>query len=114
LRRITAHLSTPHVAPEQFGQLGNGSTNAATAYVSSLVAAIKPAGQTGILTGATAVAAAGRPEAAAPSGHTCACLNTGEAVCWGYNVYGQVSQGSCGAGWVRRSHAQPGPCNIRA
>ena len=43
-----------------------------------------------ILTGVAQVAAAGRPEAVAPSGHTCACLSSGQAVCWGQNTWGQV------------------------
>ena len=73
----------------QFGQLGTGTTTASN----SLVAALAPGSLSGtdILTGATHVAAGGRSEAAAASGHTCACLSSGQAVCWGMNTFGQVS-----------------------
>lgn len=58
------------------GQLGNGSTTDSTTpvYVSGLPSA------------ATAVSA--------HFNHTCAVLDTGEIVCWGYNEYGQVGDGS--------------------
>jgi alpha-tubulin suppressor-like RCC1 family protein len=81
-------LSLPFLTPRspQFGPLGTGTTTAST----SLVPVLAPGAGAGILTGATDVAAAGRPEAAAPSGHTCACLSSGQAVCWGQNTWGQV------------------------
>jgi peptidoglycan hydrolase-like protein with peptidoglycan-binding domain len=82
-------LEPKNAPPQQFGQLGTGSTNTST----SLVAALAPGSGTGILTGATQIAAGGRPESVALSGHTCACLSSGEAVCWGQNTFGQVAAG---------------------
>ncbi|GBG00561.1 hypothetical protein Rsub_13351 [Raphidocelis subcapitata] len=71
----------------QFGQLGTGTATAST----SLVAALVPGSGSGALTGATKIAVGGRPEGSAASGHTCACLSSGEAVCWGMNTFGQVA-----------------------
>ena len=57
------------------------------------MAALAPGSGTAILTGATQIATGGRPEAVALSGHTCACLSSGQAVCWGQNTFGQVAAG---------------------
>ena len=64
----------------QYGQLGNGSTNSSYAYVSYV-----PVTVTG-LAGVTALAAGLE--------HTCALLSGGTVQCWGYNDYGQLGDGT--------------------
>jgi hypothetical protein len=77
-------LKTPNPR-KQWGQIGNGNT----ANTTALNVVLRPGSGSGPLTGATWVAAGGYFTSGALSGHTCACLNTGEAVCWGQNL-GQV------------------------
>lgn len=65
----------------QDGQLGNGSTSNALTPT-----AVKGVGGSGTLTGVLSVSAGGS--------HTCALLNTGKVVCWGFNPYGQLGNGA--------------------
>ncbi len=58
------------------GQLGNGTT----------IRVFVPVPVPGLLSGVTALAAG--------SYHTCAVNNSGGALCWGYNQYGQLGNGS--------------------
>jgi hypothetical protein len=92
---------------QQWGQIGIGTTVNTT----GLYAALEPVSGSGILTGATWVATGGYYTNAALSGHTCACLGTGEAVCWGQNLgqarlfgllvlgEGRLGEGQCRPGW---------------
>ena len=61
---------------QHYGQLGNGTTTSSPTAVDV----------TGV-TGATALAAAGVY-------HTCALVSGGAVKCWGYNVYGQLGNGT--------------------
>jgi alpha-tubulin suppressor-like RCC1 family protein len=74
------------------GQLGNDSMTPSPTPVA--VCAEGPdapctAGNNNILTGAVAISAGGY--------HTCAVLSDGSAMCWGYNTYGQVGDGTSGS-----------------
>jgi hypothetical protein len=84
--------TTPFITPpQQAGQLGVGQTSYRS--TSTLMPALAPGSGTGILTGATWVAASNDPGDYL-DGHTCVCLATGEALCWGSNTYGQVTRES--------------------
>ncbi|GBF94290.1 hypothetical protein Rsub_06912 [Raphidocelis subcapitata] len=65
-----------------YGNLGTGTTTSST----SLVAVLAPGSGSTILTGATQIAVGARIDSIAPSGQSCACLSSGEAVCWGQNA----------------------------
>ncbi|GBF94287.1 hypothetical protein Rsub_06909 [Raphidocelis subcapitata] len=65
-----------------YGNLGTGPTTPAT----SLVAVLAPGTGSTILTGATQIAVGARIDSISPSGQSCACLSSGEAVCWGQNA----------------------------
>ena len=68
--------------PQQYGNLGTGTTTSST----SLVAVLAPGSGSTILTGATQIAVGARIDSISPSGQSCACLSSGEAVCWGQNA----------------------------
>jgi alpha-tubulin suppressor-like RCC1 family protein len=57
-----------------YGQLGNGTTNNSSTFVTAV-----PYGARSISAG---------------NYHTCALLGTGEVKCWGYNTYGQLGDGT--------------------
>ena len=63
-----------------YGQLGNGNINNSPPYGSYV-----PVNVFG-LTGVTAITAG--------ADHTCALLSGGTVQCWGYNLYGQLGNGS--------------------
>ncbi len=64
-----------------WGKLGDGTTTGR-----SLPVAVRNAGNTGVLTGVTAISAGGS--------FTCARLDAGTAMCWGWNYYGQLGDGT--------------------
>jgi alpha-tubulin suppressor-like RCC1 family protein len=66
---------------EVYGQLGNGVSCPQTADCISVI----PVAASG-LTGASAIAAG--------NNHTCALLSNGTAQCWGFNLYGQLGNGT--------------------
>jgi alpha-tubulin suppressor-like RCC1 family protein len=68
------------------GQLGDGTTTMRKS----------PANVTGLGSGVSAVSAGAR--------HTCARMQAGGAMCWGYNLYGQVGDGT--------TVTRPAPVNV--
>jgi alpha-tubulin suppressor-like RCC1 family protein len=69
---------------DQFGQLGDGTTNTSQTAVT-----VHAAGSTGSLSGATAVTVA--------FDHTCAVLQDGSALCWGQNQSSELGIGTSDA-----------------
>jgi alpha-tubulin suppressor-like RCC1 family protein len=71
------------------GQLGDGSIGIKT----NLVAVTGPSGSTGLLTDTLQISAG--------SGHTCALINDGKVLCWGYNQSGQLGSPALTVGGVQ-------------
>ena len=84
-------LGRPTNPLQQVGELGIDPATTRTSPTLMAAAAPAPAGS-GILGGATWVAAASALTIG-PLGHTCACLASGGAVCFGGNAAGQVRDG---------------------
>ena len=84
-----------------YGALGDGTTTQR-----SLPAPVRNPGNTGPLTGVTAVSAGGN--------HACARLDDGTAACWGWNAYGQLGDSTTTMRFLPAPVRNPGNTGVLA